>query len=244
MSQQPDPMPSSHAPFPLTPWTLVKKAQEVSQDERRQLAWELLRRYWKPIYAYYRSKRQTKQHSQDLVQDFFSTLVEKDRLAQVPGEARFRHWLMRCARNFLVDQQRKKATKKGRLQTGLPSMEDLKAVDGEPFEPTGGKPPEQAFHDAWRRDLLDRAFRDVETICRAEGRGTDYQIFRQYYVTTGEESPKWTDVAHEYRFDHWKTAANKADWVKKQLAGAIRRHVREYVDTDEEVDEEIRQLLM
>lgn len=239
MSEQRD----SFADFSSTAWTLIRQAQALSTEERREALGLVLRRYWKPIYAFFRAKGKSTHDSEDLVQGFLESFVAGNDICQVdPCAGRFRDWLVVCARNYMLDVERRKAAQKRRPSGSLISLEALKGADGDPFELAAHDDAERAFHDAWRRDILQRAVTTVGLECEQVGRQIHYQVFVDYYL--GDEQPRatWKEVAARHRLPDWKDTARKADWVRGKLAQAIRAEVAFYADSDEAVDEEIRRL--
>ena len=64
--------------FATTSWTLVVAAGGRS---REALA-ELCQTYWHPIYAYVRRRVPDVHEAQDLTQEFFCRLLEKDAIAR------------------------------------------------------------------------------------------------------------------------------------------------------------------
>src|SRR5215470_5923727 len=66
----------SSSAFHTTSWTLVQAAANESGNE---LA-ELCRTYWQPVYAFIRRYGYDRDSAQDLSQEFFSLLIEKNYL--------------------------------------------------------------------------------------------------------------------------------------------------------------------
>jgi len=99
------------AAWESTLWSTVLRARERSAEALETLA----RRYWKPLYSYIRSKVQDRASAQDLTQDFFVYLLEKDLLQRVgPTRGSFRGFLRAVADRFLSDQRdRERAVKRG-----------------------------------------------------------------------------------------------------------------------------------
>jgi RNA polymerase sigma factor (sigma-70 family) len=234
----------SQAGFPSTSWTLIHAVQHVSGSQRRKLLGQLALRYWKPLYAYFRSKGQSPHDAADAVQEFLLTWIAGDTLERFQREGkRFRVWLMACAKNFLVDQLRKKNAARRRPGRGWISLDELAAAAMSPFEPAAGERPERAFQEAWRRSVLDRALRTAYEACVRYKREQDYAIFLAYYAPDGPSRPTWEQLAAEYQLENWKVASRRADWVKGQLARSIQNEIRQYVHSEAEVDDEIRDLI-
>lgn len=148
---------------------------------------------------------------------------------------------MVCARNFLIDAVRKEKAAIRRPTQPLLSLDALREATGQAFEPADDDGPEQAFRDAWRRDVLDRAFATVQQLSRTLQRDTDLNIFLAYYLSENECADSWDELAVRFGLANGKQAFNKADWVKRQLVRAIRQQIRTYVENENEVDDELRQ---
>jgi RNA polymerase sigma factor (sigma-70 family) len=233
----------SYARFPSTVWTLIREVQASPTREGRAALGRLLAQYWRPIYAYYRSRRVCCEDAEDLTQGFLESVVANKAILRVDSAAgSFRDWLAVCARNFMLDRQRRAAARKRAPSGGLLSIDRLKALYGAPFEPPKHYDPQTALRDAWRRDILDRALSTVAEECRRTQRETDYRVFADYYLHEETVQPTWSQVAHRHRLRDWREASRKADWVKGRLARAIRDEIRLYVDSEEEVDAEIQEL--
>jgi RNA polymerase sigma factor (sigma-70 family) len=233
----------SRALFPRTAWTLIGNAKDLPESQGREQLETLLRQYWKPIYAYFRSKGVSRHDAEELVQSFLYDFVRDEKIRQVDQQlGKFRTWLRKCLDNYLISWQRKRGAKKRRPDDGVLSFEQLATADGQPFEPAGSGNPETALVDAWRRDLLGKAFKSVAEQCQAAGNLLHYSVFVAYYCDASNEKITWQQIADQFELPSWKDAARKADWVKAQLGREIRRQVASYSETDEEIDEELQEL--
>lgn len=202
----------------------------------------LCERYWKPIYAWFRAAGKSPHDAEDATQGFLCHVVETHSIRRFdPAKARFRTWLVACLRNFSADEHRRDTAQKRRPE-GLASLEDLRAAEGAAFEPPDGSSPSDAFLDAWRRSVLGQAMRTVEEECRDRGREADLKVFLDYYSEAHRQQLKWQDVAQRHGLASAKDATRRADWVKARLSAAIRRELLRRVGSEEEFNEELRDL--
>jgi RNA polymerase sigma factor (sigma-70 family) len=75
----------------------------------------LCRTYWFPLYAFARRQGNSPQDAEDLTQEFFSKLLEKNSLARAdPDRGKFRTFLLRSLRNFLINEWKRV----GRIKRG------------------------------------------------------------------------------------------------------------------------------
>ena len=107
---------NSHANFFATRWSVVLAAVGSDADGRRERALEELARiYWFPLYAYVRRQGHSPHAAEDLTQEFFSLLIEKQRLRHVDqSKGMFRSFLLASIKNFLANEYDKsRAQKRG-----------------------------------------------------------------------------------------------------------------------------------
>src|SRR5687767_3134100 len=81
--------------FGSTHWTVVLEAARQDSPAGQAALGTLCRTYWKPIYAFIRRSGHSREDAEDLTQDFFARLVEKNWLASVTREGgKFRSVLL------------------------------------------------------------------------------------------------------------------------------------------------------
>src|SRR5580700_3711614 len=99
--------------FVTTHWSVVLSAKD--QDSPRSVdALEILcRTYWHPLYAYVRRRGYSPADAEDLTQEFFAWLLERDWLARADQQrGRFRSFLLASISNFLANEWDKARTQK------------------------------------------------------------------------------------------------------------------------------------
>src|SRR5690242_18156684 len=101
--------------FALTRWSLVLRASRPGTPEADEALEVLCRTYWYPVYAYVRNRGHGPEDAQDLVQEFFARLLEKNWLAEIePGGGKFRSFLLTAVKRFLAnDYDYRRAQKRG-----------------------------------------------------------------------------------------------------------------------------------
>ena len=68
--------------FSTTRWTVVLAAGQSASPQSDAALAELCRTYWYPLYAYVRRQGNNPEDAQDLTQDFFARLLERNYLAK------------------------------------------------------------------------------------------------------------------------------------------------------------------
>src|SRR6516165_2513219 len=101
--------------FTSTRWSLVVAAAQRDSPECEAALATLCRLYWYPLYAYARRRLSQAQDAQDLTQEFFARLLDKDYLRQADRQrGRFRAFLLTAFKHFLAkEQERARALKRG-----------------------------------------------------------------------------------------------------------------------------------
>src|SRR5882724_8629833 len=86
---------SAAAQFNTTHWSVVLAAGQSSSPAAQAALEQLCRAYWYPLYCYVRRAGHSPEDAQDLTQDFFARLLEKNYFALASRErGRFRSFLL------------------------------------------------------------------------------------------------------------------------------------------------------
>jgi len=87
------------------------------------LSW-LCEHYWFPLYAYVRRRIADAHEAQDLTQQFFARLLEKNVLDHAaPDRGRFRSFLLASLKNFLANER-----DRARAGSGAATGRDLRSI--------------------------------------------------------------------------------------------------------------------
>src|SRR5262245_37438758 len=115
--------------FCTTHWTVVLVAARPGTHGSQQAFARLYTEYWYPLYAYVRRRGFAPHQAEDITQDFFVRLLEKQSFAGLQREGgRFRSFLLSCLENYLANEwDRHHAQKRGGGQVPL----SLNAEEGE-----------------------------------------------------------------------------------------------------------------
>lgn len=230
--------------FPSTHWSLLDRILRDG-DGDAALIDGLLRRYWKPVYCYLRRKGYPNEQAKDLTQGFFHEIVLNRHLLQRadPSKGRFRALLRHALDQYVLDERTRERTRKRWPRGGLISLE---AMDLPVLPRTiSSLTPEDCYNYAWLCDLLEQILAEVEADCRRDGLDLPWTVFRERIVqpSFGDDvSPSIKELCAKYGIDDEKKVSNMLITVKRRFQAAIRRHVRNTVASEEEVDEEVQEL--
>jgi len=98
--------------FPKTRWSVVLAARQSSPESAAALE-SLCRAYWFPLYAYVRRCGQSPEDAQDLTQEFFCRLLEKNWLASADREkGKLRTFLIVALKHFMAKEWRRASARR------------------------------------------------------------------------------------------------------------------------------------
>src|SRR5688572_32879182 len=122
---------------------------------------ELCRTYWYPLYAYVRRSGKSPEEAEDLTQEFFARLLEKDLFAQADRErGRFRTFLLTALQRFLANEWHRSQAQKRGGGVSIVSIDASHAEERYHAEPADASTPERLYERRWALTLLDRVLGD------------------------------------------------------------------------------------
>jgi RNA polymerase sigma-70 factor (ECF subfamily) len=227
--------------FVSTRWSLVAGSATLGADGRRALG-ELCELYWYPLYAFVRRQGFARDHAEDLVQDFFRLLIERNDFAGLDASrGRFRAFLSAALRHFLSNERdRVRAQKRGGGQTTL-SIDAARAERRYLAEPATAATAEQEFERAFALELIDRCLGELGEEWRRAGRAADFDRLSALLTPGADESYETVGAALDMSESAVKMAVHR---LRRRLAALVRREIRDVVSDDAEVESEIRHLFV
>lgn len=236
----------SNAHFTSTNWQLFVALKDSDPEGANAALGELCRIYVPPLYAFARRKGIPPADAQDLVQGLLSRLLERDAFrsyAPTPG-ARFRTWLITCLKRYELDEWRRGQSRKRGGGMDCVSL-DREDDDGHPLlEVPDSSTPESAFDAAVAKTVTRIAFRRLEQEYAAAGLGEIYQALAPMIL-----APDLPGKMDRYRLLAQRVGMTVASLTKrkerlvKQFGTILRQEVRRLVETEEEVEAELRHLI-
>src|SRR5262245_41648893 len=99
-ASSPNPGPTG---FASTHWTVVLEAARQDSPGGQAALGTLCQTYWRPVFAFIRRSGYAPDDAEDLTQEFFARLVEKNWLTSITREGgRFRSVLLTATKHFLA----------------------------------------------------------------------------------------------------------------------------------------------
>jgi RNA polymerase sigma-70 factor (ECF subfamily) len=158
-------------PFATTQWSLVLLARERASPQADAALAALCRTYWYPLYAYVRRQVPNAEQAEDLTQEFFAQLLEKDFLHSVDrSRGRFRAFLLACCKHFLANERDRAAARKRGGDCSILSLDFQSAADRYRLEPADTMTPEKLFERRWALTLLGQALEQLGREFRQAGK--------------------------------------------------------------------------
>jgi DNA-directed RNA polymerase specialized sigma24 family protein len=233
------------AAFHTTHWTEILDARSPDEPRRREALEHLLRSYWKPVYCYLRCKGHDRETAKDLTQGFFHEVVLGRGLIQQADKAkgRFRTLLLTALVRYTADVRRIERAKRRTPEGGFVHLETIDQLSVP--EPLHSATPVEAFEYAWASALLDQVVNEVAGKYHKKGGATHWAVFRERVlqpIMENAESPPLGRLCEKYGIAKKTKAASMIFTVKRNFRSVLRRHVRQLVNSDADVDDEISHL--
>ena len=235
---------SHHAQFHTTRWSIVLEAKD---SDARNLSWQeslstLCEAYWFPLYAYLRRKGYSAEDSQDLVQAFFGTLIEKDFLKVVaPEKGRFRWFLMDAISKFAASWNSAKSAQKRGGGKNFVSIDAESVESRYQIEPADQQTPESLFERQWALSVIQQAMDKLQDQYYADGKQRLFDGLKKYLIPDSQTS-SYAETAEG--LDLTETAIKVAiHRLRQKFTKSIHEVVLETLDDPAELDEEVNSLL-
>jgi RNA polymerase sigma factor (sigma-70 family) len=231
-----------HRPvFVTTHWSVVLKAGQSDTTRARAALENLCESYWYPLYAYVRRRGYSPEDAQDLTQEFFARLLERNWVGRADRQkGRFRSFLLSAMNHFLADEWDKaRAQKRGGGVMPVPLQFDA-AETRYGHEPADSTTPEQNFERRWALTLLDKVLRRLRAEYEQEGRAELFTALHPCLV--GERAgQRYADLAIRLGVTEGvvKSAVHRLRLRYRQL---LREEIAQTVAEPGEVDEELKHL--
>lgn len=227
--------------FPLTNWSLVRRAGDESVAAKRVALGELLPRYLSAMRSHlvFR-KRISPVDAEDMLQAFVaSKVLEADLIASAdPDRGKFRTFLLTSLDRFIYNQLRdQKAKKRG--------GDKRVSLDDESQPEQAGHQPKDAFDIQWGREVLGETLRRMEAACAASGREDLWGVFEARVVgpTLGETKAVDYDVlVKRFGYKSPSQASNALITANRTFQRILREVIGEYASDEAEIECEIEDL--
>ena len=232
--------------FQATHWPEIRKAKTLDQVRQKIAVGNLIRKYWKPVYCYLRQKGFDNELAKDLTQGFFHEIVLERKLIQQADESkgRFRTFLLTALDRYTTSMHRKETAKK---RAPSDAMIQLDAMDVPDFpEARSDVRPEHVFDYAWAANIVDEVLAKVKDEYCKTSREAHWNVFSAKVLSPifdTADSPSLTTICAKHGVDNETKASNMIVTVKRRFRSVLKSHLRQFVQSDSEVEEEFNHLV-
>lgn len=227
--------------FLSTRWSIVVSAGRRSSPDSRRALESLCETYWLPLYAFARRRVASVEEAQDLTQEFFVRLLEKQVLAEAsPERGRFRSFLLTAMKNFLANEWDKaRAAKRGgdrqRLSLDWDQGESRLSV-----EPQHELTAEREFERQWVWTLLEVVVNRLHQEFLDSDKSRQFDLLKEA-LSGDRQAIDYPAVSAELGMseDAVRQAASR---LRKRYRELLRDEVAQTVTDPAEIEDELRGL--
>ncbi len=232
--------PPPQSVFVTTHWSVVLTAGRSDTTRARAALESLCQAYWPPLYAYVRRRGYSPEDAQDLTQEFFARLLERNAVATVaPEKGRFRSFLLASLNHFLADEWDKvRARKRG---GGKVISLDLQSAETRLGEiPVEKFTPEKAFEHRWAITLLEQVYQHLGKEYREQGKAALFETLRVTLAGKSDAAP-YVELARQLDMSEGaiKVAVHR---LRQRYRALLRDTIADTVSGPDEVEDELRYL--
>ncbi|MGH9551746.1 MAG: RNA polymerase sigma factor [Terriglobales bacterium] len=231
--------------FPATRWSLIAAARGAEPEARQRALEVLAAAYWKPVYKYIRLRwDRDNERAQDLTQEFFFRLLEKDSLAQYdPQRARLRTFLRVCVDHLIANEDKAaRRLKRGGEVQFLPL--DFESAEGELLQIEIPSPSsmEDFFEREWVRSIFSLSLERLRQECEERGKVMHFRLLEFYDIDEGGKELTYEQVAQQFSLKP-SDVTNYLAFARREFRRIVLDQLREMTGSEEEFRREAHTLL-
>jgi RNA polymerase sigma factor (sigma-70 family) len=227
--------------FATTHWSVVCTAGQSNSIHAHEALEKLCLTYWYPVYAFIRRQGKTSHDAQDLTQEFFARLLEKNTFAVADRtRGKFRSFLLTALKNFLSkERERSMALKRGGGETIIP-LDTVFAEQRYTHEPAHHVAADTLFERRWALTLLENVLAGLNQEYAAAGKGDLFQALKPALMGEKRGTP-YAEIASRFELSEGaiKTAVHR---MRARYRELLHSEIAHTVGTPADVEDELRHL--
>jgi RNA polymerase sigma-70 factor (ECF subfamily) len=203
---------------------------------------KLCRAYWYPLYVFVRRQGNSPEDAQDLTQDFFARLLAKNYLAKAdPDRGKFRTFLLRSLKNFLVNEWKRA----GRLKRGggveLLSIDTNAAEVRYAAEVPDEFNPDAEYEIRWAVTLVEQVLTALREEFKAAHKAELFEELKGF-IWGDKNTASYAEIAGHVNLSeaNVKVAVHR---LRQRFRELLRAEVANTVARPEDVEVELRHLI-
>ena len=223
--------------FLTTHWTQVCDAVRGGHTGAIKALGVLFETYWPPLYRYVRRLGRSAHDAEDLVQGFFSHLLQQDGLRLADrNRGRFRAFLLGSLKHYMANEwQRDHRLKRGGFAAHL-SIDWKHAETGLGLEPEDNRSPDKIYDRDWAVALLDKVLDDMA----AEEKDLEFDRWKPF-LSMSSARISYGEIASG--FDITEGAARVAvHRLRKRYRQRLRQEIARTLADERFVEDEMQSL--
>lgn len=227
--------------FETTHWSLVVAAGERGSSQADEALATLCDRYWQPLYAYVRRTGHSLHDAQDLTQQFFVKLLDKEYLRVADSQrGRFRSFLLASLKHFLANERKSQRAQKRGGNRHVVSWDFVAAESLLAAEPHDQMTPAMLFDRRWAVLLLETVLARLEAEFTERGKQESFQHLKPLLAGDSDAQP-YQQVADSLGSNEAavKMAVHR---LRRRYRELLREEIAQTVADPRDVDDELRQL--
>jgi len=240
-------MAAGSSSFPSSSSFLLRRAKSEAAEHRQEAYGQISVKYWPPIYAYFLRKYKDLDRAHDFTQGFFAEIVLPGGLMRrfdFSKRTQFRRYLLKAAKIYAFAAIRAEASQKRKppgVQVSLESAEMARHITV-----STSMTADEAYEYKWAQTLVLDA---VEATKRKLAKDDKQASFEAFYARViepllgGVKPTPISELQQRLGIAKPNEVSVMANRAKEVFAKCLRASIREYVDADKEVDEEITDLM-
>lgn len=227
--------------FNTTHWSVVVAATHGDDERARTALTRLCQTYWYPLYAYVRRKGHSAHDAQDLTQEFFAEILERQSLVKASPElGKFRTFILTALNRFLVSEWRQANAQKRGGGRDLLSLDWAAAEERFDLEPASNASPDKLFEKQWALTVLDDVLRRLEEEYQTAGRAELFNELKQTLMGRREAQP-YTELAAKLGLSESAVKVN-VHRLRKRYRELIHLELADTVEDPQDVGAELHYL--
>jgi len=226
--------------FATTHWTVVLAAGAKDTASSQGALEELCQGYWTPLYAFARRRGYTPEDAEDVTQEFFRRLLDRNSLQSADREkGRFRTFLLVAFKRFMANEcDRAHAQKRG----GAIALESFDTSVIEPqIDPSSDLTPERAYDRRWALALLEKAMARLRQEFVASGKIDEFEKTKTC-LTADRGAIPYPEMAQALGMSEGAVRVS-VHRLRRRFRDIFCEEISQTVATEAEIDEEVRYLL-
>jgi RNA polymerase sigma factor (sigma-70 family) len=232
--------------FATTRWSLILTSRISATDGQKQDALaQLCQIYWRPIFTFIYRRGYAASDAQDLTQEFFLRVLKGNILRCAdPSRGRFRSFLLKSLKNFLIDAEvKRRRRKRGRNIEFVPLEQWMAEAPSQlsiPAHALESCSADALFDLRWAATIAEEALRRLRAECESSGRRRVYEVLRDYLTADR------TDISYARLSTALGVPTSCVKRLmhefRKRYRALLREEIAQTVENAADVDDEVRYL--